>query len=538
MEPSAAGASILVVDDEPNVLATVQAILRQEGYQVHAARGGDEAISAIQSAHYDLVLTDLKMPGIDGLGVLAAVRKYSPETVTVMMTGYASLDSALEAVQLGAYEYLLKPTEVPQLKMAVKRSLERKHLSEIDTLYNVSLTIASRTDPDPVTISGQISDAVCRVLGISEACVIALQRQHSANCPVHFKEILAHPEVLARLARGEPVSLDTEMAPLGAWAARNSLASAALVPGIANDRLVCVLCASNGTQSYEFHASALRFLRALSCQAALALDNAALIAELKANNDALLTANRKLKELDTLKSQFLSVATHELRTPLTVILGYNSMLSESLHDRLSEEERETLSESIAACKRLIRLVNSMLDMAQIEAGKMRMDFVPADLRSLVQSVAALFQQEARSRDIMLEALLPSRLPKITLDPERVQQVLINLVANALKFTPPAGKVRIQVHPVDREQIAISVSDTGTGIARADQDKIFDEFAQVKKHAAQRQKTGSGLGLAIVRRIVEGHHGTISLESEPGRGSTFTVTLPLRQTSDGRKAVSA
>src|SRR5262249_14692823 len=159
--------------------------------------------------------------------------------------------------------------------------------------------------------------------------------------------------------------------------------------GIANERLVCVLCANNGSKPYEFHASSLRFLRALSSQAALALENASLIRELRNNNGALLAANRKLRELDTLKSQFLGVATHELRPPLTVILGYNSMLAESLQDRLSEEERDTLTESVAACKRLIRLVNSMLDMAQIEAGKMKMNFAPGDLRKLVQGVVTL-----------------------------------------------------------------------------------------------------------------------------------------------------
>jgi signal transduction histidine kinase/CheY-like chemotaxis protein len=537
MEPNTATASILVVDDEPNVLATVRAILQQEGYEVCSAHGGAEAISAIQSRHYDLVLTDLKMPGIDGLGVLGAVRKYSPDTVTVMMTGYASLDSALEAVQLGAYEYLLKPTEVPQLKLAVKRSLESKRLSEIDTVYKASLAITSQTSS--LAISEQISEAVCRVLGVAEACVVVLQREYAANCPPRFADALAHPELLARLATGEAVSLETNLRPLKEWAARHRLGSAAFVPGTVNDRLVCVLCVTNGDHPYEFHASSLRFLRALSCQAALALENAALIRELRGNNDALLSANRKLKELDTLKSQFLSVATHELRTPLTVILGYNSMLAETLHDRLNEEERETLGESIAACKRLIRLVNSMLDLAQIEAGKMRMDFGAADLRSLVNSVTALFQQEARSRDIQLDSLLPTRLPKITLDAERVQQVLINLVANALKFTPPGGKVRIQVHSPNREHVAISVSDNGPGIAEADQQKVFDEFAQIRKQAHDRQKTGSGLGLAIARRIVEAHQGTISLESDVGHGSTFTFTLPLRQTPTiRRRAISA
>lgn len=538
MEPATAKAHILVVDDEPNVLATVQAILRQEGYEVDAATGGAEALAAIQSHHYDLVLTDLKMPGIDGLGVLAEVRKRSPDTVTLMMTGYASLDSALEAVQLGAYEYLLKPTEVPQLKLAVKRSLERKRFSEIDTLYNVSLSIISQTDPDPSAISAQVSDAVCRVLGIADAFVVVLNRQQATNCRPEVTEIVSRPDLLNHLARGEPVTLENGIATVQEWAAHHNLASVAFIPGIANERLVCLICANNGDQPYEFHPSSMRFLRALSGQAALALESAALIRELKSNNEALLAANRKLKELDNLKSQFLSVATHELRTPLTVILGYNSMLAESLHDRLTSEEQETLNESAAACKRLIRLVNSMLDMAQIEAGKMRMEFVPADLRALVQSVAALFQLEARARHVSLEAVVPSRVPKIHIDVERVQQVLTNLVANALKFTPENGSVRIKVRlRADREQVVVSVSDTGTGISEEDQHRIFDEFAQVRKHVAERQRSGSGLGLAIARRIVEAHHGRIWVHSHVGEGTTFTFTLPLRQRSIER-AVSA
>ncbi len=539
MKPAPARPHILVVDDEENVLSTVQAILQQEGYEVDAASGGAEAITAIQSRHYDLVLTDLKMPMVDGLEVLSQVRKHSPETVTIMMTGYASLDSALEAVQLGAYEYLLKPTEVPQLKLAVKRSLERKRLSEIDALYNAGLAITSETDHEPAAISRQIADAVCRVLGTAEACVVVLNRQQFTNCPPGFAELLSRPELLRSLARGDAITTGNSIAALDDWAEQYGMASVALMPGIANERLICVLCTYNGAKPYEFHASSLRFLRSLSAQAALALDNAALIRELKSNNEALLAANRKLRELDKLKSQFLSVATHELRTPLTVILGYNSMLAESLHDRLNEEEKETLSESVAACKRLIRLVNSMLDMGQIEAGKMKMDFVPGDLRKLVHGVVALFQHDARVRAVTLNAMLPARLPHISMDSERVQQVLINLVANALKFTPKGGNVRIQVrYRLDREQVTVSVTDTGPGISPEDQERIFDEFAQVRKQAGERQKTGSGLGLAIARRIVEAHQGTISLDSRPGQGSTFTFTLPLQQASPELRAVSA
>src|SRR5262245_10036451 len=254
------------------------------------------------------------MPQVDRLQVLSHVRKHSPETVTIMMTGYASLDSAIEAVQLGAYEYLLKPTEVPQLKLAVKRSLERKRFSELDALYSSSISIAAQPDHDAAVISRQIADAVCRVLRIAEACVVVLNRQQFNNCPPGFAEVLSRAEVLMPLARGEAITAANNIASVTDWAERYGLSSVALVPGSANERLVCVLCTHNGQQPYEFHASSLRFLRALSGQAALALENASLIQELKANNQALLAANRKLRELDTLKSQFLGVATHELRT--------------------------------------------------------------------------------------------------------------------------------------------------------------------------------------------------------------------------------
>lgn len=523
---------ILVVDDEPNVLLTVQAILQLEGYEVDAVADGASAIRAIRERHYDLVLTDLKMPGVDGLGVLAEVRKRSPKTVTLMMTGYGSVDSALEAVQLGAYEYLVKPTEIPELKQAVRRSLERKRLSEIDTLYRTSRAAATHTDaPGIIT---EVAEAARRVLEVAKTCVVAMDRSgRPQHPPEHLAVALERPELLQALARGEVIT-DAEWV-LPEYGARNF----ALVPGVLNGRLVCLLCADNAAQPYEFHASARRFLQALADQAALALENVSLIHELQRNNEELALANRKLRELDRLKSQFLSVATHELRTPLTVILGYNSMLAESLHDQLAPEEQDSLRESVAACKRLIRLVNSMLDITQIESGKMRMNFAPADLREVVNSVAALFQHEARSRHIHLGVELPSRLPRTLMDPERMQQVLINLVGNALKFTDE-GAITISVrHRSDIHALEVSVSDTGIGIPAEEQQNIFDEFAQIRRQAERRQREGSGLGLAIAKRIVEAHSGNLAVQSTPGRGSRFTFTVPVRSLQEtATNAVSA
>ena len=520
-------AKILIVDDEPGVLLTTRAILQQEGYDVEAAGSGQDAVEAIRQRHYDLVLTDLKMPGVDGLDVLAEVRKRSPLTVTVMMTGYGSVVSALDAVKLGAYEYLLKPIEVEDLKQAVRRSLERKRLSEIDTLYRISWTVTQ--SQDPATMASEISDAVRGVLGVHYACLLTPgDGNWKGNGSPALGQALDSLSLRRALQRGLIVTDQEHDEAATAWAQDHQVRSYALVPGIAANRVVCVLCAHNGSEPYEFHASAVRFLQGLASQTALALENASLIRELKSNNEELAAANHKLQELDKLKSNFLSVATHELRTPLSVILGYNAMLEESLQDRLDESERQTLAESIAACKRLIRMVNSMLDISQIESGKMQMEFVPSDLRRLVNGVAALFHQEARSRRLHLRVELPARSLRVELDAERIEQVLINLVGNALKFTPAGGSIVIRVRPhPELRQVEISVQDSGVGIAPEDQARIFDEFAQVRHAHAGSARDGSGLGLAIAKRIVEAHHGELRVTSTPGQGSTFSFTLPLK-----------
>ncbi|HKD91335.1 MAG TPA: response regulator, partial [Terriglobales bacterium] len=535
-------AKILVVDDEPNILLTLTAILQHEGYEIESATGGEEAIASVRRHHYDVVLTDLKMPRVDGLDVLDEVRRSSPQTVTLMMTGYAALDSAVEAVQRGAYEYLMKPVEIADLKLAVQRSLERKRLSESETLYRVQKNLAVATSEEE--IAREVAEAACKVLNVDHAFLF-LTEGSNPNAEVPVPPAPHDAEIIAALRSGN-IFNSTETFSASAWAHAHGIADLALIPGIAQDELVCVLCVHNGADAYEFHASALRFLRSLASHAALVLRNRQLIGELQHNNAELAEANRKLKELDRLKSQFLSIATHELRTPLSVILGYNSLLAESLEDRLTAEENETLEESAVACKRLIRLVNSMLDITQIESGKMQMSFAPADARQIVLAVERLFRHEAEQRGIALHVHVPARLPRTLLDAERMQQVMINLVGNALKFTPAGGQVAMSVRQVtphlgaEAGSLAFTVQDTGIGIAPEDQKLIFDEFAQIRGRKpglvavsdAQPLNSGDnrgfGLGLAITRRIVQAHHGTLSVNSKLGRGSTFSALIPVRR----------
>jgi signal transduction histidine kinase len=522
---------ILVVDDEPNVLLTMAAILRQEGYEVDEAEGGAIALAALERATYDLVLTDLNMPVVDGMAVLEAVQKHAPATVTVVITGYSSVHTALRALKLGAYEYLLKPTEIEDLKQAVRRSLERKHLSEIDTLYRVARSISGATDV--ATICATVADAVRGVLHLRHAYVVV---PGADGCEPQIAKLLAVPEFRTHLEKGAVLTTESST-PLRDAAKAIGLSSIAVIPGITAGRLACMIVADDNGQCFDFHASTLRFLQGLASQTALAVENASLIAELRRSNQELAAVNDKLRELDRLKSQFLSVATHELRTPLSIILGYNSMLAESLADRLTGEEQTNFSEAIAACQRLIRLVNSMLDIAQIEAGRVSMRFEPHDLRQLVQSVGAFFAQEARRRRVSLHTDVSIRLPQVEADNERIQQVLINLIGNALKFTPSGGRVTVGVRAVAKDRVEIEVADTGPGIATEDQPLLFHEFGRVGRRTASQ---GAGLGLAITRRIVEAHGGTVRVHSKLGKGARFVVSLPTaRDTAKAeRSAVSA
>lgn len=528
-------ARILLVDDEPNILMTVKEILVQEGYDVDAEPDGLSALKALRHSTYDLVLTDLKMDGMDGLSLLEEVRKHSPQTVTVMMTGYGSVDSATEAVRSGAYEYLLKPVAVEELKQAVQRSLERKRFSEIDTLYRVSNELALASDAE--TIQSVVIEAATKVLGASRVAWFPVKRDGAVDAPEPYASLFT-PTVILRLADAEvvlengatsanPHLLDAADVGHGSGELNISdAASIALVPGLANEHLMGVLYLDHGPEEFEFHASWQRFLCGLARQAALALDRLVVIEELQQSNAVLASANRRLQELDALKSEFLSVATHELRTPLSIILGYNAMIEESALERLTAEERGLLRESLSACKRLMRLVNSMLDLSQLQSGKIALQISTCDIGQSLRSVVKLFEAEAHRRGLTIELKLDPAIPQIEVDPERIEQVFVNLVSNALKYTDADGLISITSGGVVNGRITIDVTDTGIGIAPEYQEMIFDEFTRVRNNSAGRP--GSGLGLAIVRRILEAHGGDISVNSAPGQGSTFRVRLPLRQ----------
>ncbi len=254
--------------------------------------------------------------------------------------------------------------------------------------------------------------------------------------------------------------------------------------------------------------------------------------ELEAQNEKLAGMNTRLKELDRLKSSFLATVSHELRTPLTSIIGYSEMLAEGLAGPLNQEQIDYVRTIMEKGETLLKLISSILDLSQIEAGKVRLSFEPLDLTDLIQSAYTSLKPQATKRGISLEVKLPDAKPgPVTGDRERLRQVVVNLLANAVKFTPKGGTVSVFLSEVGHqpelsaEGYRIITEDTGVGIPPDQFEKIFQSFYQVDS-SSTREFGGAGLGLAIVKSFVEGHGGLMRVSSEMGRGSRFTAILPV------------
>lgn len=242
--------------------------------------------------------------------------------------------------------------------------------------------------------------------------------------------------------------------------------------------------------------------------------------ELKETKAVLEYANERLQKLDRSRAEFFNTAAHELRIPVTIVSGYCSLLQETGQGNLTTQQREFVDSAVESCDRLVDLVNNMLDLSRLNAGKMQMEIASRDLLPSVREVCREVGALASRNGLELAVEAPAECPAL-FDDEKIERVLYNLVGNAIKFTTPGGRIRVSIRPGDGETV-IAVADTGKGIPPERIPELFDEFTQVGREDSQQ---GTGLGLSICRKIVESHQGRIWAESRPGEGSTFFFSLP-------------
>ncbi|HEY7316888.1 MAG TPA: ATP-binding protein, partial [Candidatus Binatia bacterium] len=271
-------------------------------------------------------------------------------------------------------------------------------------------------------------------------------------------------------------------------------------------------------QAGSFSAEVINLLQTFATQSALAIQNARLFREIEEKSKQIEAANRH-------KSEFLANMSHELRTPLNAIIGFSEVLQERLFGELNEKQAEYTDDILTSGRHLLSLINEILDLSKVEAGRMELELATFDLPLAIENARTFVRERATKHGINLDVTIDERLGDFVGDERKIKQVLLNLLSNAVKFTPEGGRIGIKARQADGS-VEISVSDTGIGIAPEDQAKIFEEFRQVGGDYAHKTE-GTGLGLTLAKKFVELHGGRIWVESEVGKGSIFRFSLPER-----------
>jgi signal transduction histidine kinase len=267
-----------------------------------------------------------------------------------------------------------------------------------------------------------------------------------------------------------------------------------------------------------FNDEEISLLQTFADQAVIAIKNVRLFKELEA-------ANRELAAASQHKSEFLANMSQELRTPLNAIIGFSEVLSEKMFGELNEKQEEYSKDIHASGQHLLSLINDILDLSKIEAGKMDLELSDFDMPMTIDNALMLVRERAARRSIALDTAVDERVGQVHADERKIRQVLLNLLSNAIKFTPEGGRIDVGAKLVNG-LIEVSVTDTGVGIAPEDQEAVFEEFKQVG--TADKKVEGTGLGLALSRKFIKLHGGKIWVTSHIGQGSTFTFTVPVRR----------
>jgi GAF domain-containing protein len=474
--------------------------------------------------HRATLTTPLLREGIP-VGVIlirrAEARPFTEKQIKLLETFAAQAVIAVENVRL--FKELEARTQELTRSVGELRALSEvgQAISSTLDLETVLTTIVSRA----VQLSGLDTGVVFEYDEGAEEFVLRATTQTAVflTAPGRPVKISKGEGVLGRTAITlEPVQVP-DIAAGGAYEGhlRETLLAAGIrailaVPMVCEDQLIGCLGVSRDRPG-DFPHETIELLRTFATQSALAIQNARLYR-------ALGDKGRELAAASQHKSEFLANMSHELRTPLNAIIGFSEVLTDRMFGELNEKQEEYLNDIYASGTHLLSLINDILDLSKIEAGRMELELTEFHLPTAIENAVMLVRERAGRRNIGLHTAMDPQLGQIQADERKVRQVVLNLLSNAIKFTPEGG--RIDVGAVSKDGfVEVSVSDTGIGIASEDHEKVFEEFRQVGM--ASKKIEGTGLGLTLCRKFVELHGGKIWVKSEVGVGSTFTFTIPVR-----------
>jgi signal transduction histidine kinase/FixJ family two-component response regulator len=488
--------TILVADDEGDIRDGAERILRRTGYRVLKAARGDDAQKMVEALRPDLVMLDLKMPGKDGMEVLKFIQEMDARILVIVVTGYATVEAAIEAMKRGAYDFIPKPFEPDQLRIVVNRAAEkirlsreaelleqekRRTLSDLDAEKSRIHTIVESL-PDGVLVT----NAAGQVVLMNPACKQLLSLGPDVKPGHPIKDYLpdeALCELIIEISQGK--HLDYGDIPAHEFAMLNGEFLRARGQPVMGERKECLGAVVNFVD---------------------------------------ITA---LKVVDRLKSEFLSKVSHELRSPLSTIHEQLATVIGDLVDTAPAQDQHILTRAKEKTKGMISLINDLLDMSRIEEGIICREPRAVDPGEMLRSITEFLGAKAKAKNHSLSLKLPDApLPEIQADPLALESIFGNLIANAITYTPDGGAIRVEADMAG-VKLRVRVIDNGFGIPEQHLGRIFERFYRVKDEKT-RYITGTGLGLPIVKGLLDALGGIIEVQSTPGEGSVFTVLLPVAQ----------
>jgi PAS domain S-box-containing protein len=488
---------VLVVDDEIDTREGCMRILSRIGYHVQTSASGEEALGIIQTQPVSLVLLDLKMPGLEGMEVLRRIREIDEKVLVIVITGYATVEAAINAMKLGAYDFIAKPFEPDALRMVVRRAHERIHLTreteKLDQERRKTLADLGNEKSRTRTIIQSLPTGV--VVTNAEGKVVL------AN-PAFTRQFELDSETF--LGKSIEVYIDDRgFCNLVKQISRGEYANPERIP------------------AYEFAPKQGKYLL-VKGRPIVSEDDDCLGAVITVSD---ITA---LKALDRVKSEFVAEVSHELRSPLSTIHEQLALVMRDMAEGKSMEDLPIISRALEKTHELIALIGDLLDLSRVEAGMgyAEPDFV--HLEEMLGNIVGFLEARAKKKNQSLHLELPpDPLPQIVADPLSLESIFGNLIVNAIKYTQHGGEIRVTVE-WQGDRVSVAVMDNGMGIKEKELEKIFDRFYRIKNEKT-RYITGTGLGLPIVKELVKSMNGNIRVESTPGKGSVFTVYLPTLHT---------
>jgi len=547
---------ILVVDDEEIIRELLSKTLNKQGYYSEVAEDGNSALKKIKESFFNLLITDLKMPNLDGISVLKEIKKINPYIEVVIITGYPTVESAVEAIKLGAFDFLCKPFDIQEMALIVNRCLEKQkftinhiELSELTAFFEISKTITAYTDLD--SLLGQILDSALEIVKAQRGSLLLLDENSE---DLHIKaarglseEIILNtkirvgdgiagkvaeegkPILVADISKDPRFQSNREM-----LYGTKSFLSIPLVSKYlySQGKVLGVINVTEKISAENFTEREQTLLSVLASEAAVTIENFRLFNELQKKINDLKRAIEQLNLAQTQLIQseklaalgrFATGVAHEVKNPLGIILGGMEFLELKLPN-IESEIKTAIHKIEEATLRANTIVQNLLKFARpSESNAEKLE--PQDL---IKDALSLFKFRIPLSKIKIEADFAKELLYIKVDRNQMQQVIFNILMNAVEAMPGGGDIKIKTYKTiiqesstTKPACVIEITDTGEGIAEEDLLKLFEPFFTTK-----RDRKGTGLGLFMSKIIVEKHKGKLLIESEPHKETRVKIILPI------------